>query len=217
MTIYTNRRSNVLIDDSSLIVPRKCYSGAAVLAADIETKFQGALQVNDALDKISDIICHWNASFTYSQKDRNCQTFVDEICDSLGIELKFGGSLAEYVSHLRRNGKCELKYYLTPDLQKTLGINESSISFKTHKELDDFVRKLDEKAPTHLDIVAPDDKVLLKSFDRAFWLRHFKNKSDESWTPERVDSKTYDTSCPFGHPHQTKSMVENFFVKKKSK
>jgi hypothetical protein len=201
-------------NDSSLIVPRKCYSGAAVIAADIEKQFTGSLQVKEVLDKMADVICHWNATYTYSQKDRNCQAFVDDICAALNIELKFGGSLNEYLKQLRKNGRCALKFYLTPTLQKTLGMTESSVTFANHKELDKFVHTINEKDSMYLDITAPDDKVLLKSFDRAFWLRYFKSKTEEDWAPEEVDEKTYHTSCPFSHPNATKSIVQNFYKKK---
>lgn len=54
-------------NDSSLCIPRKCYSNAAVLVADVSQYFEGP-KIAEAIDAISDVICHWNASYTYSSQ-----------------------------------------------------------------------------------------------------------------------------------------------------
>jgi len=204
-------------NDSGLIVPRKCYSGAAVLAADVSKQFKGGKQVKEALDKMADLICHWNANYQYSQNQRNCQTFIDEVCEALDIQLSFTGALNDYLIQLRKNGKCDLKYFLPDHLRTLLNTDEKYMTFTTHKQLDDFVKLVQEKDSIYFDITAPDDWTLLKSFDRAFWLRWFKNKGDENCSPHVVDetNRVFNTSCPFGHPHNTFSMVENFFTYKK--
>jgi hypothetical protein len=208
-------------NDSSLIVPRKCYSGAAILAADVSKEFKGGKEVKDALDKMADVICRWNGNYQYSQNTKNCQTFVDELCKELGIDLNFTGALGEYLVQLRKNGQCELKYFIPDELKQLMGIEDKYKKFSTHQELDDFVRAVLEKDTTYFDVVAPDDWTLLKSFDRAFWLRYFKDKTAPTWRPRSVDDDgaTYQTTCPFGHPHATHSMAENIytFVEKKKK
>jgi hypothetical protein len=187
-------------NDSCLVVPRKCYSGAAVLAADVEKYFKGP-QVGVALDKISEVICHWNAHNVYSRQKYNCQTFVDDLCKALEIDIIFKGALGKFLEQLRTRGSCEMSYPLTEHLQNKLGTQEQSKSFSTHQELDEFVRLVRSKDPSYydLDAAGQDDWMLLKSYDRAFWLRHFKNKKAEEYEPHE---------CPFGDPTQTGSIVE---------
>ena len=53
-------------------------------------------------------------------------------------------------------------------------IKEESMKFETHQELDKFVIKLLEKDPNFLKNKKNEFIVnLLKSFDRAFWLRWY--------------------------------------------
>ncbi|KAL9644818.1 hypothetical protein ABK040_009276 [Willaertia magna] len=193
-------------NDSSLIVPRKCYSGAAVLAADVERCFHGP-QVGQALEKIGQVICDWNATMLYSQKKANCQHFVDELCRVLGIELKFKGALGEYCEKLRSNGSCKLNYYICKELKEKCGFEQDVIQFETHAQLDQFVKEILEKHSIYFDMSksGQDDWLLLKSFDRAFWLRHFKTKKHD-------DFKPCESGCPFGDPSQSGSIIENFFT-----
>ncbi len=164
-------------NDTGLVVPRKCYSGAAVLAADVQKYYKGP-QVEEALDKISNVICHWNAHYTYSRQKHNCQTFVDELCNVLEIDINFKGALGKFLDQLRTKGVCEMSYPLSEHLQSVLETNESSMNFATHHDLDDFVRQVRMKDPSYFecDAIGQDDWILLKSYDRAFWLRHLKNR-----------------------------------------
>jgi hypothetical protein len=195
-------------NDSSLIVPRKCYAGAAVLAADVDKFFKGP-QVNEAIDRITRVICDWNSNKQYSQYGVNCQHFVDELCKVLEINLEFKGALGNFIQELRKTGQCELEYTLTPELQKILGVDYSRRRFKTHRELDDFVTMVRTKSPLYYDIdpVGKDDWILLKSFDRGFWLRHFKNLDAVEHQPHE---------CPFSNPTVSGSLAPNFFTYKRN-
>ncbi|KAG2373290.1 hypothetical protein C9374_012279 [Naegleria lovaniensis] len=190
-------------NDSSLIVPRKCYSGAAVLAADVDRSFKGP-QVGEALDKISNIICNWNSNMMYSQQKANCQHFVDEICSALGIELKFKGALGDYCEKLRTFGSCELNYTIPKELKEKCEFTQETWKFTSHAQLDDFVHTICKKDPLYFE-KRQDDWSLLKSFDRAFWLRYYKNKKSE-------DFKPCSNGCPFSDPATSGSIMENFFT-----
>ncbi|KAF0972599.1 hypothetical protein FDP41_008848 [Naegleria fowleri] len=190
-------------NDSSLIVPRKCYSGAAVLAADVDRSFKGP-QVGEALEKISNIICNWNANMMYSQQKANCQHFVDEICLALGIELKFKGALGDYCEKLRTFGSCELNYSIPKELKEKCEFTKETWKFTSHSQLDDFVHTICKKDPLYFE-KRQDDWSLLKSFDRAFWLRYYKNKKSD-------DFKPCSNGCPFSDPATSGSIMENFFT-----
>jgi hypothetical protein len=187
-------------NNSSLCIPRRCMSGAAVLAADVEAVFRGP-QVSVAMDHISDVVCHWNSSIVYSKQKYNCQTFVDELCKALDIKLNFQGALAEFLKHLRYSGVCELSYTPKPEVLKQIGReNETNVQFKSHRELDDFVNSVRDRMPTYFDLdeAGVDDWKLLKSFDRAFWLRKFKHGT-EQYEPH---------NCPFKNPLESGSILD---------
>jgi hypothetical protein len=195
-------------NDSSLCVPRKCYAGAAVLAADVDKFYKGP-QVRTALSIISKIVCEWNSTKQYSQHNTNCQHFIDELCKALEIKLEFKGALGTFIEQLRKTGQCDLRYTLTEELQKQLGVDYNSRQFNTHKELDEFVTQVRMVNPTYFDIdpVGKDDWILLKSYDRAFWLRHFKDLTDGNHQPHE---------CPFLNPTVSGSLAPNFFTYKRS-
>lgn len=74
--------------------------------------------------------------------------------------------------------------------------------FKTHQELDEYVLDLLKKDPKFPQNHS-NDYALLKSFDRAFWLRYYKDKNEIS-TPH--------DQCPFGNPHDSQSLYQNVFT-----
>ncbi|KAL0486634.1 SAMD7 [Acrasis kona] len=178
-------------NDSGLVVPRKCYAGAAILAADVEKYFRGP-QVNEALDKITDIISQWNATKQYSQHFTNCQHFVDDLCKALDINLEFNGALKNFIQELRTTGYCDQ-------------ISEHTENF------DAFVQMVMRAAPDYFDIdrCGKDDWLLLKSYDRAFWLRHFKYPTDLSFCQHS------DFECPFRNPTASGSLAPNFYTYKR--
>ena len=58
-------------------------------------------------------------------------------------------------------------------MRQSLNIKEQKKEFKSHKELDEFVAKLIQEEPMFEENY-PHEWGLLKSFDRAFWLRHVR-------------------------------------------
>jgi hypothetical protein len=188
-------------NNSSLCIPRKCYSSAAMLAADLD--FGGiGFEINETIEKISNVIIDWNVNKVYNQSSANCQQFVDDICKALGIKLNFEGPLGEYLNNLRTKGECELDFPITPEMRVNLSIKESKKRFQTHHDLDEFVKELITKEPMFQDNY-PMEWMLLKSFDRAFWLRHFKHADDPNFLP--------DSDCPFKDPTMTASFKKEWF------
>lgn len=74
------------------------------------------------------------------------------------------------MEELGKNGTCGMKIQ-TEQLKKDFKfIEDDSIEFKTHQEVDKFINKLDHgflKKEKNEHVVN-----LLKSFDREFWLRY---------------------------------------------
>jgi hypothetical protein len=63
------------------------------------------------------------------------------------------------------------------NFRERFGFSERSLHFKNHQELDIFVNKLEIK-DMHFQKHYPEEYMLLKAFDRAFWLRLFRARSD---------------------------------------
>jgi len=57
-------------NNSSLCIPRRCYSSAAILAADLEIKGTKKFPINEVIDKLSKIIVDWNVNKVYNKKKK---------------------------------------------------------------------------------------------------------------------------------------------------
>lgn len=190
-------------NNSSLCIPRKCYSSAAMLAADLDFGNQ-KFTLDETIKKISKVIIDWNVNKTYNQRKYNCQQFIDELCGELGIKLmEFKGPLGKYLSQLREKGRCEIAFPVSDDMREKLKIRDELVKFQTHQEIDQFIKDIQEVDPQFEDNY-PLDWLLLKSFDRAFWLRHFKHPNDKKYTP-------HSKKCPFKDPTQTASFKKEWF------
>jgi hypothetical protein len=194
-------------NDSSLVIPRMCYAGAAVIAADVQKYFRGP-QVKVAVDRIASVIAHWNSSRHYSSTKDNCQTFIDELCEVLDIQLDFKGALGQFLQTLRKTGQCEPTYSIQPSMQNLLGLPFATCKFESHRDLDNFVNLVRSKMPTYfeMDPIGQDDWHLLKSFDRAYWLRRAKESKNPDYAPHE---------CPFNDPELSGSLTKDVFTYKK--
>lgn len=201
-------------NNSSLCIPRRCYSSAAVLAVDVDHVLH--MDLDKAVDAISRVICEWNVNHVYGQTTNNCQTFVDALLDSLGIKIQFQEPLNHYLSKLRKKGEAKVKWAVPEEIRVQCEIKEKKIEFKTHAQLDKTVRDIQEKMPLFHEEYETDWQ-FLKAFDRAFWLRHFKDALDGTYQPlakEEVyhesDGKGPCGMCPFGHP-EDKSFTQDWW------
>ncbi len=209
-------------NNSSLITPRKCYSKSAILASDIENHLQ-IIELDVVIDKLCDVISYWNVFVEYDKRKRNCQHFVDDLLRHLEIKVHFEGQLLDFVEKLRNKGICKKKYTIplelfnSPQLQnylkeipkecisKAKSSKMTKIEFKNHAMLDDFVNELIMIEPQFHEKYK-DDYFLLKSMDRAFWLRHFSSKMVNS---DYVETQQ-PGGCAFGNPEEN-SMVKDWF------
>jgi hypothetical protein len=169
-------------NDSSLCIPRKCLSRSAFLTIDIgEIK---SLETLEAVrNKLSDVIVYWNSNIEYttfgknSSKSGNCQEFIESILSALNLNLHYEGAVGDFLQNIKKNGSSKLIFNMNDEFRKNFNIKEKSIEFKTHSQLDQFVKNLDHM-DEYLESSFPDEYALLKSFDRAFWLKHQKITQD---------------------------------------
>lgn len=109
--------------------------------------------------------------------------------------------LTKYLHNMKVNGCCTMDYTPSLSLVKQCKVDSQSVTFTSHKQLDEYVRsvrmKIVEQKMHPLDFES--DMTLLKSFDRAFWIRHFKYPNEEQF---------HQANCPFDNPLNTKSMLK---------
>jgi hypothetical protein len=190
--------------NKSLCVPKKVFSSAALIAVDVENTL-ATMDVDFVIDKVSDVIVRWNCVCKYDQSSNNCQVFIEDLLVALGIDqLKFKGQLAGFLKDMRTHGSCEPAFTISSELAKATGLSETKTKFESHKELDTFVQKIVEKYPKFSSSF-PGDYELLKSFDRAFWLKHFRAVDEENFQPLSHKSTGVGCDCPFENPKVTKS------------
>jgi hypothetical protein len=211
-----------------LCIPRKCVSSHSLLTSDIGYTIQTKKQLREVYDKISDVIIEWNTQYMYTKQSQknpkesklgNCQDFVDAILARLDINLKFPSSLEEYIQKMRINGSGDLIFECSNNELIQKALIRKRTKFDTHDQLDKFVLHLLQSCGfVRLDEFAnkyPGETALLKSFDRAFWLRHLRDtdrlKKTSSW---KMDSKYIpsrnelgDHCCPFDDPRKTCSLM----------
>jgi hypothetical protein len=132
-----------------------------VIVLDLDSNLE-TVDCDLIIGKLSEIIARWNTLGTYSQTDRNCQHFVDEILASLDISptMHFKGQLGEFLKNLRAKGQCASKFHLNPTIREKLLIKEEFLTFSTHKELDEFYAKLETEFPTFSQDYKDDFHVL---------------------------------------------------------
>eukprot|EP01080_Neovahlkampfia_damariscottae_P006600 gene6600-10763_t len=190
-------------NNSSLCIPRKCYSSAAMLAADLDFKGNVSFKLDETIKKISKVIIDWNVNREYNQRNANCQQFIDEMTLEMGINLDelFQGPLKDYLKRLREKGQSEIYFPISKDLMESLKINEDKMKFDSHEDLDNFVNQIVEADPMFEENF-DEHWLLLKSFDRAFWLRHFKLPDEKKYIPHK---------CPFKDPTVTTSFKKEWF------
>jgi hypothetical protein len=186
----------------------------ALITADLDTEALVKKSFDEIADIISELVCRWNTEMTYcnfgSKKKkeeenlRNCQDFVEELMNSLGLKLKDEGALNKFLKKMKKSGKCELIFKPNKEYKEAFKLRLKEYKFDTHHELDIFVNKLIERNEIAFHIDFKDCKSLLKSFDRAFWLRHLKNPKDDRFKPRSIGPKA---ACPFDDPRETKSFI----------
>jgi hypothetical protein len=204
-------------NDSSLCVPRKSASTSAVIAVDI-ARIEGMDRIDEILFKMAQTITYWNNNKIYGMFEANCQIFVEDLLRSVGITPNFTGSLSNFIENVRKKGKCSPIYYVNEYIASCLGIKPGEKKFKAHEELDLFVIEWNGKVPRDY-LNSPEgisDFMLLKAFDRAFWLKYIKQQSSNETIEEynkRLDmfccyeiekrNGVFTCGCPFGDPSDT--------------
>jgi len=123
-------------------------------------------------------IIYWNRNYSYSMMNRNCQHFVTEIIQGIGIGLFWTEDIASYLQDIITdpdNAKPHI-YYIDPSTKQ-----RKRKEFSDHDDLHAFIKEIQgNDLQQYLSLQG-----LLKAFDRGFWFQSGCN---------------YDKTCPFGSP-----------------
>lgn len=157
------------------------------------------------------MVVDWNVNYTYknisiadqgNRKVGNCQDFVEAVLKALGVNFDFSqGPLGEFLKDIRQAGTSDMKFKPSQQFREKFGLEEKQYVFTDHLNFDTFCDKLYNQCPD-FPSEHKQEHVLLKAFDRAFWLRHIKKPHIEQYQPlKRVDEYgEEETRCPFGDP-----------------
>lgn len=154
------------------------------------------------LQKLCQFFYEWNSQKKYDSMKCNCHHFTSSCMKVMKCKAKFGGQLGKFLKKIRHEGDSEL-FFSDP-------ITKSELKFETHQQLDEFILQILKEIPDYKE-KNPDDWMLLKCYDRAFWLGYFyanSNDEDENGTIEKMKKKFKPTSdCWFGNPIKTGSVI----------
>lgn len=228
--------------DSALCIPRRISSASALLSCDLMEVSIDSTHIDDIAHKLAETAVVWNLTKKYKNFSKdvekatfgNCQDFVLDVMQRLGIKLEFSGEMAKFIQKMRDKGRCELEFEPSKQFleafpflkdQKSTGKNVI-FRFDTHQQLDRFVQRLLEFGGPRLQLDFRGEWAILKSFDRAFWLKHIKHREKAKTTNAQVAnpelmvpefspefsplwknevSKTH--NCPFDDPENTRSFM----------
>jgi len=174
-------------------------------------------EFDDLVNKLVTFVMNVNAKYTYmnyrllgkAPNELNCQDFVDKY---MNIKPNYSPLVKQFINKIRTSGTCSMDYQLPKNLRLILisanhqilqhiqqqGVN-GTITFQTHKQLDDFVILLIDACPSFA-IDYEQDYIYLKAFDRAFWLREMKQTDKNGNNNQQQQQVCLNPNCPFGHP-----------------
>ncbi len=198
-------------NNSSLCIPKRLAAGMSILSADLGQVYSPTGNPNEVFEKVADVIFNWNLNYHYKMAsftgkksfEGNCQDFVEAILIALGVKPTFDGALKEYLTEMKTKGTCEPVFKPSPEFAKKFRLEKPSYTFNTHEELDVFVQYLQETIGAW-NAFYPYEYILLKGFDRAFWLRHFSFPDNPKYKPVLGDNAA---CCCFKDPRDTGSLM----------
>jgi hypothetical protein len=196
-------------NSSSLCIPRKSYSTNALLAIDVGESDLLESDLDAVIDQLSLTICKWNTEKNYERTNCNCQHFVDDVLKTLSVELKFERTMKDFVGKLRTQGECKIEWTVPKEIRETCFIRDRVVKFSSHSELDTIVSKVLRYEP-EFRAKYYEDWSLLKAFDRAFWLKHYKARKNVTFQCKHGDEENV-CGCPFEDPEKTRSICAEWW------
>jgi len=163
---------------SGLIVPREMKSTNVLMVIDLPVSHLQDIDSQIIFHRIAKICVDYNRERTYANLSGNCQTFVLDMLGDLGVQFNIGGALGGFLYNLKNDPEGYGRFYYQP----------KDIVFESHEQLDEFlvnecgsiVLPNGNMNPDNDSGMTEEDFLLLKAFDRAFWLRYTQSPSREN-------------------------------------
>jgi hypothetical protein len=132
----------------------------------------------------------------YDIRSRNCQDFVEDCMEALEIEANMRGQVQQFIKTLTGGDVDETKFRFKDK------------EFTSHRDLDTWY-------DANKGQLTDEEKVMIKAFDRAYWLRWRSCKDaldgDEDILALMDESKPHGgvaaCKCPFDDPEKTVTFV----------
>jgi len=149
---------------------------------------------------VAEVITRWNV-YQYSEYTTNCQHFTKDILEALNIDTKkvFTKKIEAAINALgTMDNNLDFSYTFEGDI--------NPVSFSTHK-------KLDEICESKQLAEGSEDFVILKAYDRAFWMRSIRISQSPTMPSEEKTRllRLYkgEDMCYFRNPDKTDTVLPN--------
>ncbi|KAL9645563.1 hypothetical protein ABK040_000626 [Willaertia magna] len=185
-------------NDNSLACVRSISSSRAIFVCQLKSFPES--EIDNAISKVCKVCCLWNANHLYDVNKHNCQHFTLAVLKALNIDINkcLPEPIKDYFMNLKQYGTSDMVYKIPKELRTIF--NFEKITFKTHRELDEFWLTVSTKFPSWVSTpIGQSNEALLKGFDRAFWLRKLSSKEgyNEANEPLRNNEDKSRCLCPF--------------------
>ena len=98
-----------------------------------------------------------------------------------------------------------MDFEVDDDFKQKFQLESNKVSFKTHKQLDEFVHMLIQREPD-FQYAYKYEYYMLKSFDRAFWLKYMRQAKQQQQQGNEMYEPMCDSDgvlqCAFGDPQK---------------
>eukprot|EP00817_Percolomonadidae_sp_ATCC50343_P007223 CAMPEP_0117424108 /NCGR_PEP_ID=MMETSP0758-20121206/4590_1 /TAXON_ID=63605 /ORGANISM="Percolomonas cosmopolitus, Strain AE-1 (ATCC 50343)" /LENGTH=315 /DNA_ID=CAMNT_0005207683 /DNA_START=706 /DNA_END=1650 /DNA_ORIENTATION=- len=212
-------------NNSSYCMPRQAISRRPVFCLDLAT-----IPNNKEYEKLTKIVSkhvvEWNIYKKYTRMHANCQHFVVDLIEKLGLNTQFDRCLSIMKSCLDDIQRPSHTMKPSRAFCDVFGLDpKTPFQFSTHEELDELVRKLQQKDMYLLN--RPYIEVeILKAYDRPYWIKYsgisedydkmlqtYKNNlPEDDQNVKKVKQalercRPHHFGCPFTEPSLTGSIL----------
>jgi hypothetical protein len=128
-------------NNTSLCIPKNISSEKAILCFDILKNFEHGIFLKN-VDSIASTIVKWNNTKKYDRFKANCQHFVIDLCQSIGVNpfdyFNKSTSFQKHLNYIIASNDCSFKWVFPKNIFRMILKEEKDyIIFETHKQLDD--------------------------------------------------------------------------------
>jgi hypothetical protein len=159
-------------DETGIIIPRKSMISSPT-AIKIET-IRGEETIKQRVEELATEIARYNVLYSYNPTSRNCQHFIDDVCQRLQLSLNVVGQLKTFVNTIREYGSAPCRYTIPERLATLMQEKDLQEEITSQEQLDQILQAIHTVDPDYLYIttIGKGDMKLLEAYGRVFFLRN---------------------------------------------